>query len=81
MVMPAHVTPADLERWLAGVSLTKNVDGIIVTVPHKFACFEVCATASERAAFLLRRWRNPFQGDPPWPNSKRKTWRKPSSNA
>ena len=51
-VMPAHVSPADLARWLDGVSLAKNVDGIIVTVPHKFACFDLCATTSERAAFL-----------------------------
>ncbi len=51
-VMPAHVAPADLAAWLAGVSLAKNVDGIIVTVPHKFACFDLCATTSERAAFL-----------------------------
>ena len=52
MVMPAHVAPADLAGWLAGVSLAKNVDGIIVTVPHKFACTDLCATTSERAAFL-----------------------------
>jgi len=52
MVMPAHVAAADLAGWLAGVSLARNVDGIIVTVPHKFACFDLCATASDRAAFL-----------------------------
>jgi shikimate dehydrogenase len=52
MVMPAHVAPANLATWLAGVSLAKNVDGIIVTVPHKFACFDLCATASDRATFL-----------------------------
>jgi shikimate dehydrogenase len=51
-VMPAHVSPADLSAWLAGVSLAKNVDGIIVTVPHKFASFELCATTSDSAAFL-----------------------------
>ncbi len=51
-VLPAHVAPADLAAWLAGVSLAKNVDGIIATVPHKFACFDLCATTSERAAFL-----------------------------
>lgn len=50
--IPAHVPPADLAAWKEGVSLSKNVDGIIVTVPHKFACFDLCATASERAAFL-----------------------------
>lgn len=52
MVMPAHVAPADLAAWLAGVSLAQNVDGIIVTVPHKFACSALCATTSERSAFL-----------------------------
>jgi shikimate dehydrogenase len=52
MVLPAHVSPNNLKDWLAGVSLAKNVDGIIVTVPHKFACFELCASASDRAAFL-----------------------------
>jgi len=51
-VMPAHVAPADLAAWLAGVSLARNVDGVIVTVPHKFACFDLCATTSDRAAFL-----------------------------
>lgn len=51
-VMPAHVAPADLAAWLTGVSLSKNVDGIIATVPHKFACHDLCATTSERAAFL-----------------------------
>ncbi|NVO04599.1 MAG: ThiF family adenylyltransferase [Rhodoferax sp.] len=51
-VMPAHVAPIDLAAWLAGVSLAKNVDGIIATVPHKFACHDLCATTSERAAFL-----------------------------
>ena len=50
--VPAHVAPADLAAWKEGVSLSKSVDGIIVTVPHKFACFELCATASERATFL-----------------------------
>ncbi|MDE2418304.1 MAG: ThiF family adenylyltransferase [Burkholderiales bacterium] len=50
--IPAHVPPADLSAWTQGVSLAKNVDGIIVTVPHKFACFDLCATTSERASFL-----------------------------
>ena len=51
-VMPAHVSPKDLAAWLAGVSMAHNVDGIIVTVPHKFASFDLCATTSDRAAFL-----------------------------
>jgi len=52
MVLPADVPPGDLEAWLRGVSLARNVDGIIATIPHKFACFDLCATTSERAAFL-----------------------------
>ncbi len=50
--IPAHVAPNDLAGWTKGVSLAQNVDGIIVTVPHKFSCFELCATTSDRAGFL-----------------------------
>ena len=52
LVVPAHVAPAALSGWAAGVSAAQNVDGLIVTVPHKFACHALCATASERASFL-----------------------------
>jgi len=41
-----------LAVWTAGVSRCQNVDGIIVTVPHKFAYFDLCATTSDRGAFL-----------------------------
>ena len=51
-VMPAHVAPAHLAAWLAGVSMAQNVDGVIVTIPHKFAAFALCASTSPRAAFL-----------------------------
>jgi shikimate dehydrogenase len=50
--MPAHVSPAELREWALGVSKAQNVDGIIVTVPHKFACFDLCGSTSDRAAFL-----------------------------
>lgn len=50
--VPAHVAPADLATWYDGVRRARNVDGIIVTVPHKFASFAECASASERATFL-----------------------------
>jgi shikimate dehydrogenase len=52
VVVPAHVSPAALSGWLAGVSAAQNVDGIIVTVPHKFAAASLCATLSRRAEFL-----------------------------
>ena len=50
--VPAHVSSPQLADWVRGVSLAHNVDGLIVTVPHKFACAGLCATLSERAAFL-----------------------------
>ena len=50
--IPAHVSPADLAGWAQGVSKAQNVDGIIVTVPHKFSCFDLCTTTSDRGAFL-----------------------------
>ena len=50
--IPAHVSPADLAGWAEGVSKAQNVDGIIVTVPHKFSCFDLCATTSARGSFL-----------------------------
>lgn len=52
LCIPAHVAPQHLAEWTAGVSQSQNVDGIIVTVPHKFAFFDLCATTSERGAFL-----------------------------
>lgn len=52
IVMPAHVSPADLKASMEGLSKVQNIDGIIVTVPHKFATYELCATASERSHFL-----------------------------
>lgn len=50
--VPAHVSPADLAPWFDGVKRAQNVDGLIVTVPHKFAAFHLCDNTSERAAFL-----------------------------
>lgn len=52
MVMPAHVAPADLAQWFDAITQMRNADGIIVTVPHKFASAALCQTLSERAAFL-----------------------------
>ncbi|MGE0097340.1 MAG: shikimate dehydrogenase [Hydrogenophaga sp.] len=52
IVVPAHVAPQHLAGWVAGTALAQNVDSIIVTVPHKFACFDLCVSTSGRAAFL-----------------------------
>ncbi|MEY3792753.1 MAG: hypothetical protein RLZZ521_81 [Pseudomonadota bacterium] len=50
--IPAQVPTQDLKQWFEGVSLARNVDGIIITVPHKFDCHAFCATRSPRAEFV-----------------------------
>ena len=50
--IPAQVAPKDLKQWFEGMSLARNVDGVIVTIPHKFDCHAFCKTHSPRADFL-----------------------------
>ena len=52
LLAPVQVGVEDLDAFFSVADRLKNLDGIIVTVPHKFACFLHCITASERADFL-----------------------------
>ena len=52
IVVPAQIPPERLGEYLDALAYLKNLDGLIVTVPHKFACFAHCAEATERARFL-----------------------------
>jgi shikimate dehydrogenase len=52
VLVPIHVTPDALDSFVKGLSLAQNVDGIVATVPHKFATYAYCTTATERARFL-----------------------------
>jgi len=52
VVIPIHVRPADLPAFVEGASRARNLDGLIITVPHKLASHALCATATERAHFL-----------------------------
>lgn len=52
IVVPVRVAPDDLEELLTALDKVPNCDGIIVTVPHKFACHRHCASATERGDFL-----------------------------
>ena len=52
IVVPAQVDVTDLAEWLSVVDRMKNVDGIIVTVPHKFDCYRYCKTGSKRSDFI-----------------------------
>lgn len=52
VVVPVHVTQADLPGLLSGFDGMRNLDAILVTVPHKFACYRHCTTATPRAHAL-----------------------------
>lgn len=52
VVVPMHVSPPDLGRFIDAIGLAQSVSGLIVTVPHKFAAYPQCATATERAHLL-----------------------------
>lgn len=52
ILVPAQVAPADLTLFLDAATRLKNLDGLIITVPHKFACFAYCRSATERSNFL-----------------------------
>jgi len=49
VVVPAHVHPADLKAFFDVARRMPNVDGVIVTVPHKFAAAELCEGLTSRA--------------------------------
>lgn len=52
VVVPIQISSDKLDAFIEGVSLAKNFDGIIVTIPHKFASFAHCKTGTERAKML-----------------------------
>ena len=50
--VPVQVSTDDLDAVMAGLAASQNVDGLLVTMPHKFTAFAHCATSSERARRL-----------------------------
>ena len=52
MLLPAHVAAAELDAFVAGAARMRNLDGLLVTVPHKFAMYRHCTTATERSRTL-----------------------------
>lgn len=50
--IPMQVAEADLDVVMRGLARTPNVDGLLVTMPHKFTAFAYCDTSSERAKML-----------------------------
>lgn len=58
--VPLEVPEGSLNVVMAGLTASPNVDGILVTMPHKFAVYGYCATSSTRASVfgvvsLIRR--------------------------
>ena len=47
-----QVPEDDLASVMTGLTATANVDGILVTMPHKFAAFPYCTTSSTTASLL-----------------------------
>jgi shikimate dehydrogenase len=52
MCIPMRVLAGRLDVVMAGLGATPNVDGILVTMPHKQTAFAHCTTSSERARTL-----------------------------
>jgi shikimate dehydrogenase len=50
--IPVHVAPADFDAFVAAAKRGQNIDGIVITIPHKFAALRHCDEASDRARFL-----------------------------
>lgn len=49
IVVPAHVGADELASWVATTQRMRNCDGIIVTVPHKFAALGLVDSATPQA--------------------------------
>ena len=68
VLVPAQVAAEDLTLFLDAATKMKNLDGIIVTTPHKFACAAYCRSKSARSDFLgavnvMRRENGGWHGD------------------
>lgn len=50
--VPLLVPEGDLDAVMEGLTRSVNVDGILVTMPHKQAAFTHCASSSDRAGLL-----------------------------
>lgn len=52
IVPPLHVGPADFTTVVAALKIVGNVDGLVITVPHKFAASAVCDRLTPQAHFI-----------------------------
>jgi shikimate dehydrogenase len=52
VLVPVQVAPADIDTVLRACDRIGNLDGIVATIPHKFAAFSHCTTTSDRSRIL-----------------------------
>jgi shikimate 5-dehydrogenase len=52
ILIPVQVRSDDFDRVVDAFYAIENLDGLVVTVPHKFAAFRHCTATTDRAAFL-----------------------------
>lgn len=50
--VPMQVSEGNLESVMHGLTHIPNIDGVLVTMPHKFTTYTYCATSSERSRLL-----------------------------
>jgi shikimate dehydrogenase len=50
--VPMRVPEGELVPVMQGLSPIPNIGGLLITMPHKFAAFGLCATSSKRAQLL-----------------------------
>src|SRR5713101_2222219 len=50
--IPVQVAAADFDAFIRATKRVENIDGFIITIPHKFAALRHCDEASDRARFL-----------------------------
>ncbi len=50
--IPMQVPEGDLASVMQGLALIPNIDGLLITMPHKFTVYTYCASSSERSRLL-----------------------------
>ncbi|MEO9338433.1 shikimate dehydrogenase [Mesorhizobium sp. SB112] len=68
LVVPLHVDAVDMGALVEAMRRVNNIDGMLVTVPHKFAALSFCSSATERARFagstnVMRKTKSGWHGD------------------
>jgi len=52
ILVPLHVSSKDFDEVVRTLKAIRNLDGLVITVPHKFTAFQHCDQTTERASFL-----------------------------